>query len=748
MKKRYNLFALVLIFCTFASITFAQVDINTFKDNNDIYQLDPALEIKEASFFETNKTQLGLTENDNFAPTSSEEDELKITHTRYKQFYKGYAVDGGDFILHSVDGYVVLANGEIIEELNINVTPSISEEEALNEAMNEIGAKEYAWQNAKWEEGKKIDEENELATYFPKAQIVIAKDYGAELVKENYHLAYKFIIETTIPSFSYEIYIDAQTGKTIKWYPLAIECTNYTGSCTTMYNGSQNFSVDKRVFDYRLEDCDRNIHTKIDQDFTNQWVWRDDVTDNNGNWGTDDQKATTVHWELQKAYDYYKNIHNRTGTDNAGKPVRVWADWWLDTDLDGDEEPNPNARYNGENANYDYIRVGTIYGNYLGALDVLGHELTHGVDQYTSNLAYENESGALDESFADIFGTAIEKYAQGGTYDWTIGEDAYTLRSMNNPPAFNQPEIYDGANWIDLAGCTPTQFNDYCYVHTNSGVQNKWFWLLSAGGTFNGVTVTGIGIDKAAKIAYRCRVSYLTSYSEYEDARTFSIQAAMDLYGICSSEVIQTTNAWAAVGVGGVSPNLLCVNIVGPNSVCEEEINDIDYVFNANAVYNGITNPTGVTFNWTPIPSGWTVSYSGTGNKTMTVTNISSPVTKTVFVTATHTATALTATDSHIFTIEQDCCPPLCRFGEDYSPNGLSILLFPNPTSGLLNYNFTSATSNVIITFYDTQGKLIYQIGTNESKGEIDISNFPAGIYLVKISDNFSTMSKFLQIIK
>lgn len=672
-----------------------------------------------------------------------------MTHTRYKQYYKGYEVDGGDFILHAINGNVVLANGEIIEELNIDVIPLISEVEALNSAMTEIGAIEYAWQNAEWEEGKKLDEENDLATYYPVAITVIAKNYGVELTKENYHLAYKFIIVTINPSFSYEIYIDAQTGKTIKWYPLTLDCTNHTGSCTTMYNGSQNFNVDKRVFDYSLEDCNRNIHTKIDQDFTNIWFWRDNVTDDNGIWGTTDQKARTVHWELQKAYDYYKNTHNRIGADNASKPIRIWADWWDDTDGDGDVETVNNAGYDASSNSYDYIWVGThTAGNYWGALDVLGHEFTHAVDRYTSNLVYEPESGALDESFADIFGTAIEKYAQGGTYDWTLAEDAVTLRSMSNPPAFSQPSIYGGVNWFTDIGCTPTQFNDFCGVHTNSGVQNKWFWLLSTGGTFNGVTVTGIGIDKAAKIAYRCRVNYLISSSQYADARTFSIQAARDLYGICSSEVIQTTNAWAAVGVGSTSPNLLCVNIGGPISVCVAELNDIDYVFNANAVYNGTSNPTGVTFNWSPIPSGWTVSYSGTGNKTMTVTNISSPVTKTIYVTATPTTTGLTATDTHVFTIEEDCCPPLCRFGEGYNPNGLSIILFPNPASGILNYNFTNASSDVMIAFYDIQGKLLNQFTSIEPKGEVDISNFPSGIYLLKINDTVSSLSKILQIVK
>jgi hypothetical protein len=131
---------------------------------------------------------------------------------------------------------------------------------------------------------------------------------------------------------------------------------------------------------------------------------------------------------------------------------------------------------------------------------------------------------------------------------------------MANPNAYSQPDTYKGTYWKDATttGCAvPGQTtNDYCGVHTNSGVLNFWYYLLVTGGSGtndNGFAynVTGIGLDKAAAIAYRTLTTYLTSSSTYANARTSSLQAAADLYGAGGVEVTQVTNAWNAVGVGG-----------------------------------------------------------------------------------------------------------------------------------------------------------------------------------------------------
>ena len=187
--------------------------------------------------------------------------------------------------------------------------------------------------------------------------------------------------------------------------------------------------------------------------------------------------------------------------------------------------------------------------NPLVELDVVGHELTHGVTQYEANLQYYYESGALNESFSDIFGKAVEFDTFGDTATWQLAKHYRDggLRDMSNPNLKNQPDTYVGDMWY-------TGYEDSGGVHTNSGVQNFWFYLLCEGGS--GVndhqvsySVKSIGMDAAVKIAYRNLTEYLSSYSDYLDSRIGSLLATADLYGKNSTIYQEVDKAWDAVGV-------------------------------------------------------------------------------------------------------------------------------------------------------------------------------------------------------
>jgi hypothetical protein len=182
-------------------------------------------------------------------------------------------------------------------------------------------------------------------------------------------------------------------------------------------------------------------------------------------------------------------------------------------------------------------------------LDVVAHELTHGVTQYEANLQYYGESGALNESFSDILGKAVEFDVFGDTATWLMAKYFQNngLRNLSNPNLKNQPDTYMGDMWY--AGS-----DDSGGVHYNSGVQNFWFYLLSKGGS--GVndhefsySVNPIGIDAAAKIVYRNLTEYLGPWSEYLDSRIGSLLATADLYGSNSSVYQEVDKAWDAVGV-------------------------------------------------------------------------------------------------------------------------------------------------------------------------------------------------------
>jgi chitodextrinase len=175
---------------------------------------------------------------------------------------------------------------------------------------------------------------------------------------------------------------------------------------------------------------------------------------------------------------------------------------------------------------------------------------------------------------------------------------------MNNPNAFGDPDTYGGSYWTTPNCGTPTQSNDYCGVHSNSGVQNKWFYILSQGesGTNDigsSYNVTGVGIDKAATIAYRNLTVYLSSNSTFADARAGAIQSAEDLYGAGSAEVIATTNAWYAVGVGGEYGTIGYCASAGANSSYEWISNVTLGSFSNTSGAAGYTDFTGQTINVT-----------------------------------------------------------------------------------------------------------------------------------------------------
>ena len=186
--------------------------------------------------------------------------------------------------------------------------------------------------------------------------------------------------------------------------------------------------------------------------------------------------------------------------------------------------------------------------SFSAALDVTAHEWAHSLTDNTANLNYERESGALNEAFSDWMGIAVER--ANGINNWTIGEDIEAFRDLSNPGRFGDPDIYQGDNWEDTStsGCPTPDIceNDFCGVHGNSGVANKMFYLLVEGGTFNGVTVTGIGIDRAMQIATDAMRYEWTSNETFMSARA-GMEAAAAPYS--AANATQVANAWRAVGV-------------------------------------------------------------------------------------------------------------------------------------------------------------------------------------------------------
>ena len=171
-----------------------------------------------------------------------------------------------------------------------------------------------------------------------------------------------------------------------------------------------------------------------------------------------------------------------------------------------------------------------VYGDgFANADDVVGHELTHGITEYTSNLLYLNQSGAINESLSDVFGELLDLTNgtgnDGPSVRWDVGEDLPVIgaiRDMADPGRFGDPDRRGSPNYYNGA-------DDSGGVHTNSGVNNKAAALLVDGGTFNGQTITALGITKTARIYYETETTLLGSGSGYTDLGTFLPRACTNL---------------------------------------------------------------------------------------------------------------------------------------------------------------------------------------------------------------------------
>ncbi len=529
-------FLLSLSIFGFSTVVSAQ---NKNDEKRNVKQ-PPSLKVFDASqsYSLQNSTQifkevLNPSPQTSFTTLKQEQDPLGFTHQKMQQYFNGVKVEFATVTLNSKDGKVQSLNSAyspIAEDFD--VTPTTSNSQAFNSAIAHVGASKYMWQNAA---------EASLAANYkkPTGELVILP--ALKNISETNRLAYKFDIYATAPLYRADVYIDAKTGQFIMENK-RIHDANVPATGTSLYNGNVSFTADNASGPYRLrQTADGGGIQTFDLNNSTNYNSAVDVTSNSTNF-TSNPTGVQAHFGAEKTYKYYSQKYGRNSYNNTGGVIKSYVSY---------SSNYVNAFWDGTRMTYG-DGDGTNYGP-LVSLDICGHEITHGVTEYSANLVYSYQSGALNESFSDIFGESIEKFASG-TNDWLMGDDigaggsGGALRSMSNPNAYGDPDTYLGTNWYSGSG-------DSGGVHTNSGVQNFWYYVLSVGksGTNDkgdSYNVTGIGMDKAGAIAYRNLTVYLNSNSQYSDARNGAIQAAIDLYGAGSAEEIATTNAWHAVGVG------------------------------------------------------------------------------------------------------------------------------------------------------------------------------------------------------
>ncbi|MFN2502055.1 MAG: M4 family metallopeptidase [Pyrinomonadaceae bacterium] len=478
---------------------------------------------------------------DDFDVKRVEIDELKMAHTRVRQSVAGIPVWEGEAIVHlKPDGSLASVTDNLKEAVLVNTTPNFSAKEAVRFARDSFRGK-----------AKATDE----------SQVELFVFRGGK----RDHLAYRVetprldgSASTSVPV----VFIDAHTGETL------FEYNNLqTGSGSSLYSGSVTINTSLSGSTYYMEDLTRKMGTfnmnNTGDTTTGTGGTQSRYTDATDVWDATVQRAgVDAHLGAAKTFDYFKNVHGRNGINGSGGPGTTSAA------ADGTVSLITSRVHFGSNYNNAFWYQNKMtYGDGNGTsfsplvtLDIAGHEMTHGVTQYTAGLTYTNESGALNESMSDVFGAMVELYANDGVVSgdtWKIGEDAYTpatagdaLRYMDNPHAAGNGG-YTADDDPDHYSERYTGTGDSGGVHINSGIGNKAFYLAAAGGTHHkGVTVTGMGTTDAAKVWYRALTVYMTSSTNFAGARTAMLNAATDLFGSSSAQYNTVATAWCAVGVG------------------------------------------------------------------------------------------------------------------------------------------------------------------------------------------------------
>ncbi len=470
-------------------------------------------------------------------------DDVGTTHVRFEQSVNGVRVFGHELVTHeNARGEFSETSGKLYNGYIPRTAPDFGPDEALELAAGLFGAYSSA--------------EVELVIY-PRGT--------------TSHLAWSVDIKNT-DDLNYtpqreQILIDATSGMMIdRWNNLQTSAA--TGSGYGFYAGTVNsFPIDFTSSTYYMFDVPNNAKTT---DFANKtcglfgcgskvgtlYSSTDNIFGTSGALTDRQSIGVDAHFFAQKTLAYWLSTFGRKGIDNnTNKNLRF--KYMLSRTHYGNNYNN--AFWDGSSMSYG-DGDGVNYRPF-DAVDVVGHEMMHGVTERTSNLTYSNESGAANESFSDINGTIVEYYVNtitgyGGVQypaDLWIGEDLYYtnnpssptrgIRNMADPHLEGDPchysERYTGTS--DNGG-----------VHTNSGIMNKVWYLLSFGGTNHadttGTVVTGIGHFEAAKVAFDADTKYCTSSSNYQAVANAWVTAARNRYGNGSVQAQQAFNAWKACG--------------------------------------------------------------------------------------------------------------------------------------------------------------------------------------------------------
>jgi len=466
-------------------------------------------------------------------------------HERADQYYRGVRVFGADVARQMRNGAIESVFGTMYEGIGIDPSPGIEAEAARSLLAERLGI--------------------EIDASIQPELVVLPLDDG------TYALTWR--MRVPLPRDLRQYFLDARSGDTVFDYSVR-ETQSAVGKALGVLGDTKKISVRASTGQFLTSDelrppGSQTYDLRGNPVRTDNFLLRritlgtpDLGSDSDNDWT--DTAIGDAHIYAGYTYDYYFKRFGRKGLNDANirvqavvHPVhrsdfalyfRDYEDYFDNAFYDGDgivvfgEGLPANITIGGQN--WDYL---------AGGIDVVAHELTHGVTEFTSNLIYQGESGALNEAFSDVMGTSVEFFFQppgDGALkaDYVIGEDVVRpggIRNMANPGALGDPDHYSKR-------FTGTEDNGG--VHLNATIVTHAFYLAIEGGTnrTSGLSVQGVGAanrDQIEKTFYRAFTQLLPANATFSVARAATIQAAQDLYGGSSAAVRAVTQAWAAVGV-------------------------------------------------------------------------------------------------------------------------------------------------------------------------------------------------------
>lgn len=460
-------------------------------------------------------------------------DDLGHVHVKMNQYHLNVPVYGAEIVLHfQPQGRRVLNGRFTLTPRKNDARPNLSPEAAIAVAESDQSGKT---RTAVAGDLVKYDHSKAELVWYPREQGNVV----------THTLAYDISFHSDL-IHHWQYFVDAKTGEIIHKYD---QTCSFMPPRTALGRDLNNKNQTVNTFQldastYIMLDASKpmfkgnfNGTPKLGDGFIITFDVGNDInkdqyppvsTTNNSGWSP---TAISAHVNSSICYDYYLNTHKRNSIDGNGGDVRSFINV-----PDEENKPMDNAYWNG---------VAMFYGNgdfafkpLAGGLDVAAHEMTHGVIQETANLVYENEPGALNESFADVFAVLIENE------DFKLGEDVVKTNVFRSGALRDVLNPNNGGRSLNDNGYQPASVSeqyrgteDNGGVHINSGITNRAFALF----------YQAVGREKAEQVYYRALDKYLTRSSKFTDCRLAVIQATKDLYGAADAEKAAT--AFTTVGI-------------------------------------------------------------------------------------------------------------------------------------------------------------------------------------------------------